>query len=305
MMPRLPLRRAIPFVLSLGLMLTPAPAFPQSVAPDLAGLHARIDAAALALGSNPRFKGLSPQERQQLVEFVAGNMLFVVLHELGHTITTEFGIPILGRKEDAADSYAVLRLIRLDNEFTDGVLADAGMGWFLAAKRDKATGDPVPFYDEHGVDEQRGYQLVCLMIGSGQEKYQYLAAKINLPKSRQKSCAGDYQEAVSSWEMVLRPHLRASDQPKTKIDVAYGEAKGRLAIAEQTLRSVMLLETVAKSLGDVWVWPAPFTIEIQSCGFPNAQWMPEARKLALCYELATDFADLYREYSDTFHRRRR
>jgi hypothetical protein len=298
-------RRAIPLALSLGLMLATGPAFTQSTPPDLAGLHARIDAAALALGSNPRFKGLSAEERQQLVEFVAGNVLFVVLHELGHTITTEFGIPILGRKEDAADSYAVMRLIKLDNAFTDGVLAEAGTGWFLAAKRDKETGDPVPFYDEHGVDEQRGYQLVCLMIGSGQEKYQYLAEKTNLPKSRQKSCAGDYSEAFNSWEMVLKPHLRTPDQPKTKIDVIYGEAKGRLEIAEQTLRSVMLLETVAESLGDVWVWAAPFTIEIQSCGFPNAQWMPEARKLALCYELATDFADLYREYGGTLHHRRR
>jgi hypothetical protein len=36
------------------------------------------------------------------VEFVAGNMLFVLLHELGHAAITEMGLPVLGRMEDAA-----------------------------------------------------------------------------------------------------------------------------------------------------------------------------------------------------------
>src|SRR5208282_3796848 len=85
-------------------------------------------------------------------------------------------------------------------------------------------------------------------------------------------------------------------QPKTKIDVVYGEAKGPLAAGARALRSIMLLEIVADRLSDALVWPAPFSIEIQSCGFPNAQWVLDARKLTLCYELAADFADLYRDY---------
>ena len=35
---------------------------------------------------------------------------------------------------------------------------------------------------------------------------------------------------------------------------------------------------------------------MQSCGFPNARWDLLTHKLILCYELATDFADLYRGY---------
>ena len=44
------------------------------------------------------------------------------------------------------------------------------------------------------------------------------------------------------------------------------------------------------------VWPAPFTLEMQSCVFPNARWDLSTHKLTLCYELAADFADLYRGY---------
>jgi hypothetical protein len=58
----------------------------------------------------------------------------------------------------------------------------------------------------------------------------------------------------------------------------------------------MLLEFVAQHLADGYVWQAPFTLEMQSCGYINAAWVSSTRKLTLCYELAEDFADLYRAY---------
>ncbi len=293
---RLLLRRYMLLLAACVLGFGAEPALAQPALPDTASLQARIDAAALALGNNPKFKRLSVKDRQQLAEFVAGNMLFVLLHEMAHATTTQFGLPILGKKEDAADSFAVTRLIKLGSGFSDRVLVEAGKGFFLAARRDKKTGDPVPFYDEHGLDEQRGYDVVCLMVGSGQDKYQHLADETDLPKDRQKSCSGDFTDASGSWDMVLKPHLRAPDQPQTKIEVVYGEAKGPLAAGAEALRSIKLLENVAERLSDVLVWPAPFTVELQSCGFPNAQWALDTRKLTLCYELAADFADLYREY---------
>jgi hypothetical protein len=286
-------------LLLLALMFTAKPAFPQPTPPETANFQARIDAAALALGSNPRFKRLSAKDRQQLAEFVSGNMLFVLLHELAHATTTQMGLPILGKKEDAADAFAITRLIKLGSGFSDRVLVEAGKGFFLAARRDTKTGDSVPYYDEHGLDQQRGYDVVCLMVGSGQDKYQHLADETNLPKSRQKSCAGDFTDASVSWDTVLKPHLRSPDQPRTKIEVVYGEAKGTLEAGAKALRAIMLLETVAERVADALVWPAPFTIEIQSCGFANAQWALDTHKLTLCYELAADFADLYRDYGDT------
>jgi hypothetical protein len=45
---------------------------------------------------------------------------------------------------------------------------------------------------------------------------------------------------------------------------------------------------------------------MQSCGSPNAGWDPSTRKLMVCYELARDFAGLYRGYGDmlaTFRRK--
>ena len=105
--------------------------------------------------------------------------------------------------------------------------------------------------------------------------------------------------ASNGWDTALKPHLLSPDQSKTRIDVVYGEAKGaKLEAVAQALRSIMLLETVAERMADTYAWPAPFALEMQSCGYSNSQWLPRARKVSLCYELAADFADLYRGYGD-------
>jgi hypothetical protein len=134
------------------------------------------------------------------------------------------------------------------------------------------------------------------VVGSDEDKFKDLAKETKLPEERQDSCAGDYSNAAYSWDLVLKPHRRAPDQPKTEIDSLYGPAEGRAKIAQEVARSIRLLQTVAEHVADDFVWPNPFTLEMQSCGFPNARWDLATRKLILCYELAAEFADLYRDY---------
>ncbi len=264
-----------------------------------AAFPARIEAAALALReSNPRFKRLSARYVQERAEFVSGNMLFVLLHEMAHVSITQMGLPVLGKMEDAADTFAALRLIRIGSDFSRRVLTDAAEGWFMADRRDRKMRDEVAYYDEHGLNQQRAYQIVCLMVGSDAEKFKDLAKETKLPQERQNSCAGDYSNVAYSWDMVLKPHRRAPDDPRTKIDVVYGPAEGRIATARQVATSIRLLETVAQRAADDFAWPAPFTLEMQSCGAPNANWDATTHKLMVCYELAGDFADLYRSYGD-------
>ena len=223
-------------------------------------------------------------------------MLFVLLHEMAHVSITQMRLPVLGKMEDAADTYAALRLIRSGSSFSHRVLTEAAEGWFMADRRDQKAGDPVAYYDQHGLNQQRAYQIVCLMVGSDGEKFKDLAKETKLPEERQGSCAEDYSNAAYSWDLVVEPHRRAPDQPKTKIDVVYGPAEGRAAVAQRVNSSIRLLETVAEHAADEFAWPAPFTLEMQSCGYPNARWDLATHKLTVCYELAADFADLYRGY---------
>jgi hypothetical protein len=76
------------FLLPVASMFAIKSVLAQQAAPPDEKLRAKLDDAALVLDS-PRLKGLSPKNRQALVEFVAGNMLFVLLHELAHAAVAD------------------------------------------------------------------------------------------------------------------------------------------------------------------------------------------------------------------------
>ena len=159
-----------------------------------------------ALDAEPHLKELSPEAKRQLVEFVTGNTLFVVAHELGHGVINEMNLPVLEREEDAADSFAIVTALNMGSWFSDRVLMEVTKGWFLSGKRDKKQGNALTFYGEHSLDLQRAYNIVCFMVGSDPEKYKTLAEITQLPEQRQESVrlrveehilvvGGDAQEA--------------------------------------------------------------------------------------------------------------
>jgi hypothetical protein len=260
----------------------------------------RIDEAVKALDSVPRLKKLSPQAKRQLVEFVVGNTLFVMAHELGHGLINEMNMPVLGREEDAADSFAIVTALNMRSRLSERVLIEAAKGLVLSSKRDKKQGNALEFYDEHGLNLQRAYNVVCFMFGSDPEKYKTLAADTKLPEERQAACPYEWKNMAWSWEEMLKKHLRAADQPKVAIKVEYEENK-KYAIQASILRQMGLLEAIAAHTADRYAWPKPFTIEARSCGEANATW--KTRTLTLCYELANEFIELFLGYSRTLPRK--
>ena len=289
---------ALLFVLMLGTApaLSQTPPAQAPVQAPAAGT--KMDDGVRELSSDPRMRSMSQRQQRDLIEFVTGNMLFVGFHELGHAVIHELGLPVLGREEDAADSFATIALLKIGTDFSYNVLVQAARGWFLSARRDHKEGDMLLFYDAHGLDKQRAFQIVCLMVGSNEDQFKELADWVQMPASRQDTCAGDYSNAQFSWNAELKPHLRAPDQPKSKIDVAYEPVTGKLDVYARSFRAIGFLETIAGYAADLLVWPHPFSVVMQGCGDANASWNPEVRKEILCYEMAEDFAELYRGYTE-------
>jgi hypothetical protein len=255
-----------------------------------ARIAAGVDEAIKALDNSLRMKRMSPQAKRELVEFVIGNTMFVMAHELGHGLIIEMNMPVLGREEDAADSFAIVTALNMGTEFSERVLIAAAKGWVLSAKRDKKQRNALAFYDEHGLDLQRAYNVVCFMFGSDPEKYKALAADTKLPEERQGSCVVEWKNAAWSWEEMLKRHLRAPDQPKSEIKVEY-EDNEKYAMQAQILRHMGLLEAFAAHAADKYVWPNPISFVARSCDEPNARW--RQRTLTLCYELADEFVELF------------
>jgi hypothetical protein len=288
--------RRLPTYTTLGmlLLLGCGPALGQP-APS-GSFQERIKEVARALQNRPAFKDLSEQERIDRVEFVVGNTVFILLHELGHVHFSEMHLPVLGREEDEADTFATLTLLKIGTSFTQRVLANASQGWFLSERRDEQTRAKPLYYDEHDLSPQRAFWIVCLMVGSDPVKFKKLADDAKMPESRQQSCKENYAKASRSWDMVLASYSRSPDQPVTKINISYGDAEGNLEGFARTFRAIRILETVAERSASGYVWSAPFTLEMRSCDGPNAGWDDETRTVKICYQLPFDFAQLYLAY---------
>jgi DNA-binding XRE family transcriptional regulator len=274
------------------------PTTPPTATSPTPAPKAKMDDGMNEMATDSRMKGLSQQQQTDMIEFVVGNMLFVGFHELGHGIIHELGLPVLGKEEDAADSFATIAMINMNTDFSNRVLVQAARGWFLMDRRDRKQGDMLAFYDEHGLDKQRAYQIVCFMVGWDEDRFKELADWVKMPAARQDSCAGDYSNAEFSWNAELKSHRRAPDQPKSKVDIDYGAATGKLEVYARSLRAIGYLETIAGYAADLVVWPRPISIVLQTCGESNAQWSPGTHKELLCYEMAEEFLELYRGYTE-------
>jgi Putative metallopeptidase len=287
-------RQSLPCALLLiALGTAPLPAQTSGpVASSTQAFQAGVDEATRMAAEIPYLKNLPARQRQAHVEFVFGNVLFVAAHELGHALVSEMKLPILGREEDAADVFAILTALWMGDQLSQQVLQDAATGWFLAARRDRREGRGLDYYERHGLNEQRAYQIVCLMFGSDPVRFKTLADETKLPQDRRRTCVWDYETVVASWEKLLAPHRRADDQPRTHVDINYEEGKGLLAISERIFRTTRFLETVAEHIAERYVWPARIEFEMRSCGDANARWTIAQRKLHICYELVREFVEL-------------
>jgi hypothetical protein len=284
-------------VLLWPLLLCSGPILAQTNSPEV---RARFEAAVRELESEPRLKKLTHEQAAGIAAFTAGNLLFVMSHEMGHALIDDMYLYVLGREEDAADSFATVTMLKLGRTFTQRALEEAAKGWFLANQRDRAKGEKMSFYDEHGLDRQRAYQIICLMVGSAPDKFEALANEAKMPDDRQGTCQGDWSTASWGWNKALKPYMRTPEQPKVAIKVSYGDApsKDNLDIYAKYLRSMRLLETIADYAADQFAWTAPIALSAETCGTSDAHWTHSIRTVVLCYEMAAEFAVLYRDYSD-------
>ena len=278
------------------LIVWPATAGAATAASPITQIEERVNEAVRARANDPHFKGLTEQQRRARIEFVIGNVVFAMAHEIGHMLISELGLPVLGREEDAADTFAVMNLLNMNYAFSNRVLTQSARGWFLSDRRDVKEKIPMAFYDEHALDQQRAYNIVCLMVGSSPENFRELATSTGMPEERQRTCRADYNNAAWSWKQALAPHLRKPDQPKTTIAVEYAKSE-KYPVLARGFRHILVLEEIAERLSDRFNLRRPIALEMRECGEPSALWNPSTRKVTICYELCTDFERLYTRYA--------
>jgi Putative metallopeptidase len=132
--------------------------------------------------------------------------IFVFYHEAGHMLIRELNLPAVGKEEDVADQFSAYLL--LNNDPTEGrkmsksiVGAAADLFKLTARKPSKEL-----MLDEHSLNQQRFYNLVCILYGAAPDTYGELVKKLDYPDRRLYGCRLEYQQIASSWKRLLEPH---------------------------------------------------------------------------------------------------
>lgn len=233
---------------------------------------------------------LTTNELEDLFSFVAGNTLFTLYHEAGHMLVSELNLPVLGKEENAVDNLATVSMLASDTEDMDLYLTNAMIGWFVIAG---SQPEDMVYYGEHDLDEQRGYQTLCLMVGADPDAFSEVAYDLEMPEDRMIQCEDEYAKTAESWNEVTEPFARSEETAGGKINVSYQPAPEGLRSMEVFLSESKLMEQVGAEFDTLYDLPQPVKFQAASCGEENAFWDPEKREVTICYELLGGFAGLY------------
>jgi Putative metallopeptidase len=145
--------------------------------------------------------GIQPEDAK------IGQVLWITLHEIGHATFDIFNVPIFGKEEDAADNFATYVML----QFAEARRLIVGAAWaWNEYMQDYKRNPVVPlrlagFADNHGLPQERFYNLACLAFGSNPVKFADLERY--LPTTRAGSCAHEYLVLANAFHKEIHPHI--------------------------------------------------------------------------------------------------
>ena len=147
-------------------------------------------------------------------EAIVGNLIDTMLHETGHGMFDIFNVPVLGKEEDAADQFSAFLML----QFSDDVarIGIKGATFFYIVSAARREGRPPPFYDAHGMDQQRIYNYLCLGYGAKPAAFQDYVDKGYLPKERAANCRNEFDRVKKAFELTMLPYIDQEQMKKVK-----------------------------------------------------------------------------------------
>ncbi|MCR6633794.1 DUF4344 domain-containing metallopeptidase [Devosia sp.] len=240
----------------------------------------------LALLAAPAMAQDEDQVLAESMDFAMHDALYTMYHEVGHMLVGELELPVLGKEEDAADALATIWLLTDETDDDSwNALIDAADGWYFNAVQSTGSGvEDFSYYDDHSLDIQRAYAMVCMMVGAEPDVFGETADNYEIDAEQQEACAYTYEQAVTSWDALLEPHLVDGEQG-AEIEIVYEDAGDYEVFAEE-MKARGILEHAAKLVMDWYVLPETVTFRATQCGEANAYFYPAEREITYCYELA-------------------
>jgi hypothetical protein len=138
--------------------------------------------------------------RDQMDTALRGTMDFIMYHEIGHALVSVLALPITGREEDAVDQFATVMLAYYNPNAT------VWAAQFFGSQGFSRPVSIAAFADEHALNEQRFFNILCWTYGASPGNRTALLRSI--PRDRAVRCQAEYRQAVTSWATLLGRHTR-------------------------------------------------------------------------------------------------
>ncbi|WP_065204466.1 DUF4344 domain-containing metallopeptidase [Shewanella woodyi] len=134
-------------------------------------------------------------------------LLHTLGHEYGHAFIFANQVIVLGREEDAVDTFATLLLLHTFENGTEIALSAADL--FSLEDEEVQEFEDDQFWGEHSLDAQRYFSTLCLIYGSDPERYAGIIPKEQLYIQRDSYCEEEYFRQAENWER-LKSRYRVS-----------------------------------------------------------------------------------------------
>jgi Putative metallopeptidase len=175
------------------------------------------------------FREISRTE-EELGDRVGGALTFAFIHELGHCLIDVLNLPSTGREEDAVDQLSTFVLVGLNGEEGERMAISGALSWGIQYERLAKSGKTAAeldmlWADEHSMDGQRFYNILCWVFGHNPNKYM---AMVNnpLPEQRAVRCPTEYSRLANAWLILLKPYLKDGGAKATGHTEPMGMSRG-------------------------------------------------------------------------------
>jgi len=216
--------------------------------------------------------------------FIVGTAIDIMFHEAGHMVIDVFDIPILGQEEDAADNFATLALLSMEDEYASAALMQGiGGGYLMGANVELGNS---AYFGAHDLSVQRASRKVCHLISAEPDTYGELATALELDQDTIELCTFQFGRTLDNWVKTLE-QKDAFGESDNLISVTYHEAEEGFEPYRQILMENGVLEYVAQYLGSELKLPREVKLSMQHCGTANAFYISSESEMTFCYEFAS------------------
>ncbi len=157
-------------------------------------------------------------DNYEKLNIVNANLRFIIYHEVAHALIDAYRLPILGREESAADTFAMLMMlndynndsnannnsgnISKNNSYSSSYI-DHVIRFYDTVREDKYVNanSKVGYWDEHMFFAQTYYDMICLAYGKDSNAYSMYRQLLHDRASR---CAYEYNKQADAFNKLFK-----------------------------------------------------------------------------------------------------